>query len=656
MQRWRDVTEREFPDRVHLLPKPDDITLDKLEDGAVMTDTCNTALKTNRLLGKEVNGTVHELYCHNHLRNVHVKNVLLSLTDFLRAHLHDSIDEIAPELRVQPNFATLARAFDKEFSLCANYCKGHGELFRQWMHDNHPGELLLHVERAASGGRQDVCSMAALAMFWNRNYCLEFLEEQQRQCGKEDNILMSNLMCLLSSVEMIAVSRLWSILHFAIVMPLRWLAGKTHTLAEYKWGPISMGRVYDQLKIDLKSIVDQPELVHDEDFMMGMMQPWQDELPPFAEYIHHQFECKQTRLVADSNSIAVPYKLLKDEVFSPKDQDNKDSTTMLEKLAPLMAQAWIDELMDTSKATYMYMSDCDGKYSWKCCPEDVKTALLGMMAVNDLAESSFAGVTSQIQAFGRINLHGAAAVSDMGRNGFMDHSTKKGDKLGLFHDLPDELQITAIMCAMEFAPATQESNCHELERRRLAKQKKDAILKEEGMEKATDEYIECLIHHRMASSERCWKTVAEVRKGVNALTYKNEKETALKDNIQIRFKGYGWAECYTAWSKDGKKKSVPQLQARLIEIINSTKGKQIPQKPPSRVPQRKNTAVVGTLCAKMKDLDRKAMEETTEFDMNARRTWMKQDEQGIGSVIVDMQQAGRVTLDNYFIGVRIEYL
>ena len=44
------------------------------------------------------------------------------------------------------------------------------------------------------------------------------------------------------------------------------------------------------------------------------------------------------------------------------------------------------------------------------------------------------------------------------------------------------------------------------------------------------------------------------------------------------------------------------------------------------------------------------------FRRNARRTWKKRDEQGIGSVIADMQQAGRVKLDNSFIGVRIEYL
>ena len=67
----------------------------------------------------------------------------------------------------------LIRAFDKEFSLCANYPKGHGELFCA----THSGELLLHVERS-SGSRQDIFVEGAPAIYWNREYCIEFLDEQ----------------------------------------------------------------------------------------------------------------------------------------------------------------------------------------------------------------------------------------------------------------------------------------------------------------------------------------------------------------------------------------------------------------------------------------------------------------------------------------------
>ena len=67
---------------------------------------------------------------------------------------------------------SLDRAFGKTISLCAKYPEGIGEVFRRWMMDNHSGGLLFYVERAASGGQQDVLSMAAMEIFWNRNYCV----------------------------------------------------------------------------------------------------------------------------------------------------------------------------------------------------------------------------------------------------------------------------------------------------------------------------------------------------------------------------------------------------------------------------------------------------------------------------------------------------
>ena len=42
-----------------------------------------------------------------------------------------------------------------------------------------------------------------------------------------------------------------------------------------------MGKILDNLKENLHMIVDQPEFIHDEYFMIGMMDPWEAELPPF---------------------------------------------------------------------------------------------------------------------------------------------------------------------------------------------------------------------------------------------------------------------------------------------------------------------------------------------------------------------------------------
>ena len=74
------------------------------------------------------------------------------------------------------------------------------------------------------------------------------------------------------------------------------------------------------------------------------------------------------------------------------------------------------------------------------------------MAVNGLVESSFAGVTAQLQVFGRIGMTSAAAISNTARNGFLDRVTTNKEmsykKTSLFYDFPEELQITAIICAV----------------------------------------------------------------------------------------------------------------------------------------------------------------------------------------------------------------
>ena len=62
---------------------------------------------------------------------------------------------------------TVLRAVDKEFSLPANYPKGHGAQFKHWLANNHPGALLVPAERS-TGVRMDMSCEGAGAAYWNR--------------------------------------------------------------------------------------------------------------------------------------------------------------------------------------------------------------------------------------------------------------------------------------------------------------------------------------------------------------------------------------------------------------------------------------------------------------------------------------------------------
>ena len=305
LARWAEVHERDYPrgkDSKHDIPDLKEMNIGKLGGrGAASTDTAPAARKQRRLLCEAVAKAAAEWHslnpvdeaddqrlrcleidCYNHLRNVWLGGMAKKLTARLKATLHDELEAIDRRLRVSTSMEAVLRAMDKEFSLNANYAKGHGQLFFEWMEHNHPNELLLHVERT-SGSRQDLCVEGAGALYLNRVYYIEFLDERLRTCGAEGNILQENLFIILSSLEMIAQARLCSIVHLTICMPMRWLAGNSHELAEFDWSARSNGRAIDLLERSLEAIVADPSKILDEEFMYGIFWELMEEMAPFKE-------------------------------------------------------------------------------------------------------------------------------------------------------------------------------------------------------------------------------------------------------------------------------------------------------------------------------------------------------------------------------------
>ena len=94
-----------------------------------------------------------------------------------------------------------------------------------------------------------------------------------------------------------------------------------------------MGRVADALHGMCLDVLNDLSLVHDRSYMMHIFDDIADELPPFREYIDLMFTKKSSNYVVKRDDKALPYSMLLDELFSPKDVDNKDSTPVLEGVA-----------------------------------------------------------------------------------------------------------------------------------------------------------------------------------------------------------------------------------------------------------------------------------------------------------------------------------
>ena len=250
-----------------MITQPDSINIDKLgEGGTITTDTCNAAQKVRRLLVEHINGHVNEQDCMQHLRNVWINGVAKAVNKYMTEFLNESLDDISSFLRVSPDMAQVIRVFHKEFSLTANYPKGHGKQFRTWMMKRYPNEFLMHAKRATSS-RQDIITMGAGPIYWNRKFNIEFLDDVLRVKGAS-KILPEILFTVMPSLEMIANSRFFSILHISICLPFCWLTGHTHKLAHRNWGPRSLGRAIDLIYHACEEIVHKLSLIHDESLML----------------------------------------------------------------------------------------------------------------------------------------------------------------------------------------------------------------------------------------------------------------------------------------------------------------------------------------------------------------------------------------------------
>ncbi|KAL7548461.1 hypothetical protein ACHAWF_016400 [Thalassiosira exigua] len=218
-----------------------------------------------------------------------------------------------------------------------------------------------------------------MSILMNYTYYLEFLGDSLRKKGKNEKpgILQRNLFVILSSAEMISLVRLLSIIHLSVCIPIRWLAGKTHELRPYGWGPMSMGRVLDTLEEKMKTIARNPKKVLEEDFMMSMFSEYVDELPPLKEYLDLLFKKKQMCVIArKSGTKVVHLARLRKQLFTPTFKTEQNTSTRVKELAKVAAEAILTELRDPKKATHKYLSSSGTEYSWKHCSSKRKSALL----------------------------------------------------------------------------------------------------------------------------------------------------------------------------------------------------------------------------------------------------------------------------------------
>ena len=455
---------------------------------------------------------------------------------------------------------------------------------------------------------------------------------------------------------MIAQSRVHSIVDLAIVIPVRWLAAYTHLLGPFDWSARSMGRVVDKLETLLPQVVGDGALFLDEGFMMSIFDEFVSELPPFKQFLKELYEKKTMPCIGIGTGKAVPMSVLRHELFEPGEEANAATDALTATLGAIAAEGLLEELRDVKKATAAHLSSMEGELSWGATSDDQHEAAMGKMAVNDPAECTFAGLTRQLECFGRISLRSAGAVSQAQYNGDFGrgHSAKRhcagstSKAVGVFHTLSSMMTASMLTVGLEDAPATRQDARLMLAKQRAVRQKKEELARTVALASAREEHIDALYYYAMFSSAACWKTAAAVDRELAKLKSVSARLEALKENIRMRVDGLGWDDLSTPWSKDGKAFSVAYLSAHLKKIIAERRS--IPAKP--RVPTltRKALPTLGAQSSDVQALDEKQAADNDAFEAESRRVLA---ERGIGDLAGECQPRVQPTIAS-LPGKRIE--
>ena len=642
------------------IPKSEDMSPTKLIGGYISHDNCATANKTGNLLmdmilalGKEAGMSDADLilfqgHCFNHLRNTWfeaIENYLSrKLTDLLK---HD-LELIPPHLRVSCKISDLLRQIDKEYSFTANYFKGSGDDYADWKERFRPGKRYLPPIRVLGGNRQDAAFEGALPVYDGRGDMLIFTNECLLS---SDNLLQRSLFILLGSMEMIAQLRVASILHLAVVIPMRWLAGNTHKLVEYGWGERSMGRAIALLHDAFVEIQGDGSLLLEEEFVMHIFASLYDELPPFKEYLDYHFEEKEGNVIGsrkeEARVLVIDEAMA--ELFWPQRIENRQTTEFCWELAVGVATTLLTELTDPKKSTHNYIND--GLLAFQNLSQAEKEASLGMRANNDPSEGNFATFTDVLCTGGRISIDSAAGIGQARYNKDLhrDHAsfvtgrkskkTTQPTETGAFHALPEKLQDSLLAVAKKNGNKSRKQFTASLQRQRTARADKAANAIAMKLQSTERDLINISYLHQKYFSPRCWKTVQQALDEFEKLSSKKDKTECVKEQILIRYLGLGWEEAHHPWSKNKHQYTASELLKHLCEVVIPLQDvKEVPSEAPIKLPTRPDRYTLGTKSADLLELDDAVLAKEERIRLKAMLERDRREDSGFGDQLMEMQQ------------------
>ena len=684
-------------------PDPESIGIHRLtDDTLVMSDTCNAARATKRLIEeaavaayKEKHGIgdalwdsfsqeerdakckVHIGECHQHLRNIIINAMQLKATEHLKEKLQDSLGDFSAFDRMTVDGNDLVRALYKELHAGGEYAKGKQREWEAWRKKHYPSTMFMPFERA-NGGRQDLIFDGSVPIFVNRKMVLEFL--RSLIVPGADNQLEKFLWRVMSCNEMTALLRVNTLWKYIFSEPTRWLAGKSNELD--KWSIDSSSRVLDLTEEMMVAVANDGHTLLDPSF--DPFASIAEEQPAFKKWREEQ-QLRTTK-AADGTRYCI-HRCALSEARSPAGKGNADATEMVVELAEIMANAALVAMRDPKRAIASLLTSQGGELA---AGKDAKRAknTIGAHVTNDRVESNFGSMDSLMRMYRYATAENLSGIVQQMRNGDFERARVadpvRGRKRtrdmqpeqldGFFHSgLTQELQQSLVEYARKAAEGARKDGrlaLKEHDEEKLARREERLITM---LNAAVDRYAYALeLFDAWAAKDGLRaKSATDVERALIDEKGRPKPEAEqleyLRHQIEMRVLGLGWSQYSTRWSSqaDTRIGTVAHLTDLLQEILQeersrgrltpgSMRGLPTEAAPPAQ--QAPDLGQLGTLDADAAEITRKSMFSAEELNAKVEVARQLRIAQGIADPVQWTQSKEAPPFDQSLVGKQLEVL
>ena len=154
--------------------------------------------------------------------------------------------------------------------------------------------------------------------------------------------------------------------------------------------------------------------------MLNMFLPFRNELKKFDGHLACMHENKKQNKVARKSEKSMPCTELKNELFTPSEPSNMETSHLMEDLCKMAVSSILEEIRNPNKAAPNHLPSANRKFCWENAVEQEKNSGLCMHATSDIAELSFGSLTETLTCNSTIGLNDDRGIAMVRQNGDFD--------------------------------------------------------------------------------------------------------------------------------------------------------------------------------------------------------------------------------------------